>query len=147
VKQDLCVYACFQQHSWYKLNISKIVLYFLELIPQENSSSHLLRIRSWLLLKPGTSANTLEMLMFTFVVQICLFSSVRQDTLSPKFANISCKTEAACHPGGGGGWCWGSWQVLPGCVIRLNQYLVLPIYLILKARSNNNQPTPAGINR
>jgi len=41
--------------------------------------------------------------MFTFVVQICLFSSVRQDTLSPKFANISCKTEAACHPGGGGG--------------------------------------------
>jgi hypothetical protein len=43
------------------------------------------------------------MLMFTFVVQICLFSSVRQDTLSPKFANISCKTGAACHPGWGGG--------------------------------------------
>jgi len=52
--------------------------------------------------------------MFTFVVQICLFSSVRQDTLSPKFANISCKTEAACHPGGGGGGVGGGWGVVLG---------------------------------
>jgi len=52
--------------------------------------------------------------MFTFVVQICLFSSVRQDTLSPKFANISCKTEAACHPGGGGGGGGGVLGILAG---------------------------------